>query len=441
MRDAFDVVVVGAGPAGSVTAQRLAAQGASVLLLERRGFPRDKPCGGALSGRALRELPFSVDPVVEDVFAMFELRLRYGPSCERTTKSPPAVLTQRRRLDAFLAEQAVRAGAEFHDRLGVARVETTRDGVAVDVDGRSILARTVVAADGANGVTARALGLDVATSYGIALEGNLDYDALGSRSARYRGRIVLEIGTVPGGYGWVFPKGEHVNVGVWGWESEGPRLRAHLARLCSERGMAIEELTDLRGHRLPMAALRASTTARGAGLAVGDAAGLVDPVSGDGMYEAFVSARLASNAIADVLAGRAHDVTAYDAAVRERLSPGLALSGATQRALDRFPGLVYRVVSVPFVQHAVEGVFRGDPAWPGARQLLRGGLAALERLPRRRARRAARLAVARLGGGPDQGGAVNRGLIGPLRSPPRCVRASTTSPSRTSSRSRRCRGS
>jgi geranylgeranyl reductase family protein len=352
-----------------------------VLLLDRSRFPRDKPCGGALSGRAVRLLPFSVEPVVEDAFDHFELRLRYGPSFRTRTTSPPAVLTQRRRLDAFLAERAAGAGADVREGVRVTRVQTDDEGAVLEVDGRPVRAQAVIAADGANGVAARALGLGVRSDYGVALEGNLPYEELDSR--RYRSCVVLEIGTVPGGYGWVFPKGEHVNVGVWGWEREGPKLRGHLDRLCRAHGISAKRLLDVRGHRLPMARPQASALARGRGLAVGDAAGLVDPVSGDGMYEAFLSARLASEAVADLLGGRAPGLEGYDAQVKRRLAEDLATSAAAQIVLDRFPTLIFALVRVPAVRRAVEGVFRGDSHRPGAKQLLRTGLTVLAAAPRR----------------------------------------------------------
>ena len=75
----FDVAIVGAGPAGSTAAYRLARSRARVLLLDKTRFPRDKPCGGGLTMRAVRQLPFSVEPVVEDRITRMHCRLRYGP--------------------------------------------------------------------------------------------------------------------------------------------------------------------------------------------------------------------------------------------------------------------------------------------------------------------------------------------------------------------------
>src|SRR5256712_4161918 len=102
----FDAIVIGAGPAGSTTAYRLSRGGARVLLADKARFPRDKPCGGGLTGRAVRALPCAVDPVVEHVVDRFELRLRYGRRFERSGNEPMILMTQRRRLDAHLAEQA-----------------------------------------------------------------------------------------------------------------------------------------------------------------------------------------------------------------------------------------------------------------------------------------------------------------------------------------------
>jgi geranylgeranyl reductase family protein len=359
----FDVVVVGAGPAGSTTAYRLASAGASVLLVDKARFPRDKPCGGGVTTRAARLLPFSIEPVVEDVVHRFELRLEYRYSFERSSEEPLCFLTQRRRLDEFLAQQAAEAGAEFRDGVAVV-IEDGR----VSVNGEGVAADTIVGADGVNGITARTFGLGRDHGHGVALEGNAPLDT------RYRGRLVLELGVVPGGYAWIFPKGDHVNAGVGGWESEGPRLRAHLRRLCEVHELDFDALTDLRGYRLPYR--RASSTFAGDRvLLVGDAAGLVDPLTGDGIYEAFVSARLAAEAI---LAG---DLSSYESRVLAELGPLHAASWTAKHALDRFPRLTFAIARAPFAWGVISRIVRGDLRDPTrARGLSRVPLKALDRL-------------------------------------------------------------
>jgi len=369
----YDVIVVGAGPAGSTTAYRLARAGARVCLLDRARFPRDKPCGGGLTLRAVRELPFSVEPVVEDRVDTLELGLRYGRRWSRRAPEPLVLMTQRRRLDAFLAEQAAAAGAEFRGGAKVTRVDPSG---SVTIEGERLEADVVVGADGANGITARSLG-PPAREHGVALEGNVGYAHV-SRE-RFAGRAVVELGAVPGGYAWVFPKGDHVNVGVGGWQSEGPRLRERLRELCSAFEIDEAKVRDLRGHRLPMRGA-AQRAVEGRLLLVGDAAGLVDPLSGDGMYEAFVSGRLAAEATLELLQGRASDLAPYAERFAATFAPLERVSWRAKLAFDRFPGLVFRLATTNLSWRLFQAVVRGDQTASEARGLRGAPLRVLQAL-------------------------------------------------------------
>jgi geranylgeranyl reductase family protein len=378
--DRFDAIVVGAGPAGSTTAYRLARAGARVLLLDRTCFPRDKPCGGGLTIRAVRELPVDVTPVVEDVVDRMVLRLRYGPRFERGGRQPLVLMTQRRRLDHFLVAAAADAGAEVRDGVRVRGLEPDDRGVTASFDGGNARAAVVVGADGANGITARAAGIDTSYVQGVAYEGNVSLDAAGGEG--HRGRALIELGIVPGGYGWIFPKGDHVNVGVGGWEAEGPHLRDHLRRLCREHRISPGDVADLRGHRLPLRRAGARP-ASGRTLLVGDAAGLVDPLTGDGMYEAFVSSRLAAEAIVGFLAGDTGALDGYPHALARAVGPQASASWGAKIALDRFPRTFFSLARAPFVWRVVESLMRGDVPHPGAaRGLGRAPLKLVERLAR-----------------------------------------------------------
>ena len=363
----FDAVVVGAGPAGSATAIRLARAGARVLLTDRASFPRDKPCGGGLTGRAVRELPVDVAPVVEDVIRSFEVRLGYRKRFERRSEGPLVLMTRRRRLDAFLAEQAAAAGADFRDGVTVEGLTIGPDGASLRVGGSSVHGRVVVGADGVNGRIARETGLGGGILYGIALEGN------GPLPDGQSGRATVELGVVPGGYGWVFPKAGHANYGVGGWAAEGPRLRAHLQRLCAVHGVDHTQLTDLQGRRLPIR--RTTSAARGPVLLVGDAAGLVDPLSGDGIYEALVSARLAAEAILD------DELERYENDLQAALGRFAATSWKAKLVLDRHPRAAFEIARIPAVWRVIAGLLSGDVAHPGdAGGLARPPLRLLSRL-------------------------------------------------------------
>jgi geranylgeranyl reductase family protein len=341
----YDVAILGAGPAGSVAAYHLADAGASVLLLDKAAFPRDKPCGGGVTGRAARFLPFSIEPVVEDVVDRLDCGLRYRHRFTRQARAPLAYMTQRRRLDHFLLQKAAEAGAEVRER------ETA--------DARELDAHIVIGADGCNGASAKQLQLAEEVVHGVALEANYPYER------RYAGAMVLEIAVIRGGYGWIFPKGDHINVGVGGNGEEGPRLRAELQRMCEAYGIDPDAAQDTRGYRLPM---RNSGTrlARGRTAVIGDAAGLVDPLSGDGMYEAFLSARLVADAALDVLAGRAEDLSAYQTAVEKRIVPLTRAGWMAKRAFERFPGVTYALARLPVTFRALEKMLQGDLPDPGA---------------------------------------------------------------------------
>jgi len=376
----WDTIVVGAGPAGSSAAFRLASGGASVLLLDRAEFPRDKPCGGGVTPRALAHVPVDIASVVETVPTKVELGLGLRRSALRGRGGPLVYMTQRRRLDQLVAERAAAAGADFRPGIRVTGIEAGEDAVVVATGGERLRARTVVGADGVNGIAARALELGGNREVGVALEGNLP-----NRNAdveRYRGRFVLELGTVPGGYGWVFPKGEHLNVGVGGAASEGPLLREHLARLCDAHGIDADDLEDVRGHRLPFRAPD-SCLARGRALVSGDAGGLIDPLTGDGMYEAFYSGRLASEAILELLAGEAESLDAYGPKLTRHLAVHLWAAWSLRAALDRFPRTTYALAKGRLVWPVVEKLVTGElPDVRATRGLARAPLKALSLLAR-----------------------------------------------------------
>lgn len=351
----YDAIVVGAGPAGSTAARLLAAGGASVLLLDRARFPRDKPCGGGVTLRAAAVLGLDLAPVVERTIYGARFSIRMGQHFDRWFSQPLAYMTQRRELDAFLAAAAAEAGADFRDAHQVRELEIEGAVATIRCNGDPYQAKVVIGADGANGAVARVVG-QRAGDDGVALEGNVRY-AKGIPE-EWRELVALDLGALAGGYGWVFPKGDHLNVGVGSWKYAGFTLRSKLAALSRRYGFDPSKLEDLRGHHLPLRR-RGDPLVKGPALLIGDAAGLVDPLSGDGIHMAFHSAALAANSALAYLSGKG-ELNDYREAIEERLQPELDISRQLQELFHFAPS--------PYV----EVMRRSEHFWQLFCRLLRG---------------------------------------------------------------------
>ncbi len=363
-----DVIVVGAGPAGSTAARECAVRGLTTLLLDRAEFPRDKPCGGGINMRAAGLFPFDLGPVTERTIYGIHFTLRQRWAYRRYTAEPLTYLTQRRRLDAFLAEQAVAAGATFKEGMPIRAVERDAGGVRVWAGGERFSARALVAADGANGRTASLAGVTVPRRALVGLEGNLTLSE--GFPPEWEEVFGLDLGIVPGGYGWLFPKSDHLNFGVGGWRHSGPRLRERLAQLTRAYGFDPADLWGVRGHQLPLR-LPGAPLADGNLLLVGDAAGLLDPFTGEGIYAAVWSGREAAHHLADYLGGAAPDLNGYVRAVRCHLVPELQVSHQICDLFHLSPALQVALVRyLPAMWRLLGRLIRGDQTYTGMRARL-----------------------------------------------------------------------
>lgn len=359
MTETYDAIVAGAGPAGSTAARLLARSGARVLLIDKATFPREKPCGGGVTFRADAANDLDLAPVTER--EIYDIRISAG--LKRPFDRHAAVLltrmTQRHRLDAYLAEQAVYSGAEFRDGVGLTGLEQDLSGVTVRAGSDSYRARLLIGADGVNGATARGLGLEPAGEHAVALEAN--YPLTEQLEREWSTRLALDLGGTPGGYCWVFPKEDHLNIGVGGWRSVGPTLRARLDRYTRFLGLDPARLRGHRGYQLPLRR-DGEPVVRGRVALAGDAAALVDPLSGEGIWAAFVSGRLAAEEGQKLLAGTAASLEGYAAALDAVMADEIIASRRLMSILQRLPA--FTVLMVKY-----NGAF-----WRYLQQIIRGEL-------------------------------------------------------------------
>jgi geranylgeranyl reductase family protein len=316
-----------------MAARQLAQRGAKVLLLDKQRFPRDKPCGGGVTLRAASVQDVDLSPVIERTIHGARFSLRLGDTFDRSHEKPLTYMTQRSRLDAYLAERAVEAGADLHDGDAVRDI-SINGRVEVRTDSDSYAGSVLIGADGANGLVGRTAGLRLDYEEAIALEGNVPFSP--DIPEDWRDVVALDLGGMAGGYGWVFPKCDHLNVGVGAWKYAGFTLRPKLSELARRFHFDDDQLENLRGHHLPVR-IPGTPIARGLVALAGDAAGLVDPLSGEGIHMAFASGRLAADHAMRVLSGEAPDMVGYQAAVDAELQPELTVSRQLQELFNFAP--------------------------------------------------------------------------------------------------------
>ena len=285
--EVWDVVVIGAGPAGATAARVAAEAGASTLLLEKATLPRRKTCGGGLIGLSLGALPPSFRPPVraQADAATFTLRGRWA----RTHRSsrPMVSMVYRDEFDAALVRAASEAGAHIRESCMVQDIEDGSE-VCLTTSVGEIQARTVVGADGSAGRSSRYVGARFAE-----VDLGLEAEISGTDPA-WRDRLLIDWGPLPGSYGWIFPKGDGLTVGVIARRGDGAGLRAYLAQLLDRTGLAHLPATTS-GH-LTRCREPGSPVRRGNVLLAGDAAGLLDPFTREGISYALRSGRLAAEA-------------------------------------------------------------------------------------------------------------------------------------------------
>ncbi len=326
----YDAVVVGGGPAGASTARFLAQKGAKVLLIEKKKLPRFKLCAGCLSARIAPLLPAGWESEVLNIVKGGFLGFRGERFHHRISTEPVAFVIDRASFDHFLVKSAVESGAdlwegtEFLDFEGdrTLRVRTSRETVETDF---------LIGADGFYTKVGKQLGYQKRKffrSVEFWTEGDL------------KDEVVIDVGIVKRGYGWIFPKGERMSVGLatTGRENTLEVLKSYVRE---HRLLNSVEVIGVKGWMIPFTTDKGDLhLGRGRVLLVGDSANMVDPLLGEGIYYGILGGKL----LAEALAERPESVLGeYRGRIEREIFPELYYAGRIARLAYAFQKTAFRM--------------------------------------------------------------------------------------------------
>ena len=303
-RDMYDVIIAGGGPAGSIAAERAARVGLDVLMLEKAVYPRHKTCGGGVTQKALDVIGGIDKELIEREAFGARIFLPDYRNFAGTIGDRVAVMTRRENLDHWLARRAEDGGAIVHEGEAVKDVLFTGDCAEVITSKNRYRSRMVIGSDGVNSTVARKSGIRThwGDDIGMCLEAEVELGENVVDECVEDGLIEFYF-TRDRGYGWIFPKRDHISIGIGEFAPRVHDLKGYFNRFV--RDVSVQKNIDIEGmisginsYRIPAGGFPRKIHSDRV-LLTGDAAGFVDPFLGEGIYYALKSGEIA----ADVAAG------------------------------------------------------------------------------------------------------------------------------------------
>ncbi|MCC0177191.1 geranylgeranyl reductase family protein [Waterburya agarophytonicola K14] len=336
----FDCIIVGAGPGGSSSAYHLAKKGHSVLVLDKADFPRRKSCGGGVSPAIAEWFDCDFSTVVENHVSQVKYTFKMSDPAEVELKGvTPMWMVQRDKFDNFLLEQAVSQGAEFKSGVAVQDAKLAGDIWQVSTSNGQFESKYLIAADGANSMMAKLLGFATPQLTPAA-----SLQVPGEVSDRRKVTAFFDFGSLKNGFMWCFPKADGFSFSaayVRNAKGKADELKkelykyAELFNLDPNRGEYSEHPLNLWQENTPLHSDRA--------LLVGEAAGMVDPLIGEGIRPALYTGVQAATAVSNAIAGDASALANYSKNVNQTWGDNLAKADFLAGLFFKAPKIAYKM--------------------------------------------------------------------------------------------------
>lgn len=336
----YDCIVVGAGPAGATAAYNLAKQGKSVLVVDKESFPRYKPCGGGVSPAIADWFDCDFTPVIKNTVSEVKYTWKFDDPVEIKLKGvTPMWMVRRDEFDNFLLEQAIAKGAEFKANTEVKNATFGGESWKITTSNGELEAAYLIAADGVNGPMANLLGFDPAQK---VLAANLEVSA--EVSERRQNLAYFDFGSLKNGFMWVFPKTDGYSFsGAFVKDQKGKpqELKKQLTNFAEKFGLDLsnsqytEYYMNLWQEERPLHTNRA--------VIAGEAAGIVDPLIGEGIRPAIFTGIKAAEAVTQALAGDNNALSNYSATINQEWGADLAKANNVAGLFYKFPKIAYKI--------------------------------------------------------------------------------------------------